>query len=956
MKKATSLILKIFLGLVLFILIALFAVPILFKNQIKVKVEKVINESVNASVKFDDYKLGFFRNFPNLSFSLNKVSVVGVEKFQNDTLAAFESLDLVFNLASLFKKTGYEVKSIIVDRAVVNAIVKKEGAVNWDVMKDTSTATTPDQTEPSGMKILLKKVAVLNSSISYVDESSAMKAYLNNVNFSLTGDMTMSETDLQMNFSAGEFTFIYDGMKYLNKTVLDAKIDMLANMDNWKFTFRENYLTINDLKVNFTGDVVMPADDITTNIKFSSPETSFKTLLSLVPATYTKDYKDLKADGEFKLSGSAIGIYSDADSTLPDITLAISVTEGLISYPSLPEKISKINIKSDIFVDGKDLDKTIVNVDQFHLELAGSPFDMTLALKTPMSDPDFKGSMIGRIDLSALTKAVPMDSITLSGIIDMSVQMAGRMSMIEKGQYDSFKASGTMGIKDMAVAMTGYPEVKINQANIEFTPAYAAMTNTNINVGGKSDFSLNGKIENYIPYVLKNKTIRGKLSMRSKLVDASEIMSKMALAEAPVTDTTTSRGSAASNVPAEESVTLSAMQVPKNIDFDFDANVDEFVYENIKAQKLKGHIIVKDGILSIRQAGMNILNGTIGMNADYDTRDSLKPVMKADFDMQNIGIKDAFNTFNTVQKLAPAAKGLDGKISTKMNYVSLLGKDMKPVLNSINGSGVIKSDEITLVESKTFDKMKETLKLGDKYGNTFKDINVSFKIADGRVYVNPFDVKTGNLKMNISGDQGLDQTINYMVKTEIPRSDLGGSVNSLIDNLSASASALGIKYKVSDVIKVNVKVTGTFTKPVIMPVFGNTAGEATDGAKAAATEAVKETIDNTIDKGKEKARAEAEINGDKHIKEAEERGQQLKDEAAKAAENIRKEADSQAQKLIDDNAGKSSIQKMAAQRSADALKKNADKKATQLTQEADVQSNKLVEEAKAKKVELINKI
>ena len=74
------------------------------------------------------------------------------------------------------------------------------------------------------MKILLKKVTVLNSSISYFDESSAMKVYLNDVNFTLTGDMTSSETDMQILFKAGEFTFIMDGMKYLNKAVLDSKI------------------------------------------------------------------------------------------------------------------------------------------------------------------------------------------------------------------------------------------------------------------------------------------------------------------------------------------------------------------------------------------------------------------------------------------------------------------------------------------------------------------------------------------------------------------------------------------------------------------------------------------------------------------------------------------------------------------------------------------------------------
>jgi len=261
-----------------------------------------------------------------------------------------------------------------------------------------------------------------------------------------------------------------------------------------------------------------------------------------------------------------------------------------------------------------------------------------------------------------------------------------------------------------------------------------------------------------------------------------------------------------------------------------------------------------------------------------------------------------------------------------------------------------------LVESKTFDKIKETLKLGDKYSNTFKNINISFKIADGRIFVSPFDVKTGNMKMNISGDQGIDQTLNYLVKTEIPRSDLGGSVNSFIDNLSAKASAFGIKYKLSDVLKVNVKVTGTFSKPVVAPFFGSTSGESTSGVKEAAKETVKQTIDNTVDKAKEKARGEAEIQAAKIIKEAEERGQQIRDEAAKGAVNIRKEADVQAQNLIDGAASKGTFAKIAAQKAAETLKKTADNKANQLVQEADNQANKLVEEAKAKKAELINKI
>jgi vacuolar-type H+-ATPase subunit H len=801
--------------------------------------------------------------------------------------------------------------------------------------------STSPSTSGSSLKILLRNLEIKNSAITYSDSSLLMDARIEDLNFKLTGSMTFKETILKMTLKSGATTVIIDGVKYLNKVKIDSKINMLAELDSMKFTMRDNYFSINDLKISLSGAVSMPGKDIKTDLHFGTDKASFKTFMSLVPSVYISGYEDLKASGEFSLSGSAKGIYSDADSSLPDININFIIDNGLISYPALPEKLSNINVKANVFVDGKVLDRTTFNLEKFHFELAGSPFDMTFFVKTPMSDPDFKGSVNGKINLTALSKAVPMSGISLSGVIEMALSMAGKLSMIEKEQYESFSAKGTVGIKNMIYSIAGYPRVEIKDAALFFTPAYTRIESSNMLVEGNSDFSITGDLGNYIPYILRNKTLKANLALHSNMTDVSAIMKAM---------------SDSTPAPVQDTVGLAIIPVPKNIDFDFNALIEKLSYDNIKAEKVRGHIIARDGILSFHNTGMNILGGTISMNADYDTRDTLKPVMKADFDMQNIGVRDAFNTFNTVKKLAPAAKRIDGKISARLTYASLLGKDMMPVINSINGTGNLKSNEITLLESKTFDKMKEILKLGDKYSNTFKDINISFKIADGRVYVSPFDVRTGNLKMNISGDQGLDQTLNYIVKTEMPRSDLGSSVNSFIDKLSAQASALGIKFKLADVIKVNVKVTGTFSNPLVAPYFGSTSAESTGGAKAAGQDAVKQTVDNTVDKAKEKARAEAEIQGNKLVKEAEDSGQQIRDQAAKTAEDIRKDADNQAQKLIDDNAAKGPIQKTAAQKGADSVKKNADKRATQLVQEADVQANKLVDEAKARKEEMINKI
>jgi len=396
--------------------------------------------------------------------------------------------------------------------------------------------------------------------------------------------------------------------------------------------------------------------------------------------------------------------------------------------------------------------------------------------------------------------------------------------------------------------------------------------------------------------------------------------------------------------------------VPKKVDFDLNVQVEKLVYDIINAEKFKGHILMHEGVVNIRETGLNILGGSVLLNAEYDTRDTLKPVMKADLKVKDIGVRDAYNTFKMVQKFAPSAKGIDGKISVQLSYQSLLGHDMMPVVNSIDGVGRLQSDQLQLVESPVFDKMKSVLKLGENYSNTFKNIDISFRIKDGRVYVTPFDTKLGNIKMNIGGDQGLDQTLNYLVKTEIPRSDLGGSVNSLIDNLSAQAASFGIAIKPSEVLKINVKVSGTFSKPLVMPVFGSGSESGTTTTKKESVkETAKQLIENNAGPAKEKLRAEAEAEGDKLIKEAEERGKQLHDEAVIAADKVKQEAVTQGQNLVKAAEPKGFLAKAAAQKSADVLNKEASRKADQLILEADNQAKKLVDEAKARKEEMVNK-
>ena len=937
MKKGLKITGTILVALILAIMAAAIIIPVAFKDKIKDKVEAGLNDMLTAKVSFGGYRLSLLKAFPNASFSLDNLSVTGTGDFEGDTLAAVNSLSIVIILKSLFSGSGYEIKSIVIDEPVVNAIITGDGNANWDIMKETpdeplaENAGQPSEAQPeeesaSGLNLLLRSFTITNGIITYTDRESDMSAAVSDLDFQLSGKMSGSETDLELDLKAAGVDFIMDKIPWLKDAAVEFNAGINALLDSMKFTLNDNTLRINDIILNFSGTASMPGEDIALDMLFNAPETSFKSLLSLVPAFYMKGFEDLRASGTMALDGAIKGVYSDADSTLPDIILNLQVNDGTISYPALPEKITAINFSGKVQTDGREMDNTTVDVSRFHFELAGNPFDMSLKMATPMSDPSVVAAAKGKIDLAKLQQAIPLDSISLNGLLDISLDLAGQMSMIENEEYEKFRAAGTLNIKDMAVAMADMPDLRISSAALKFSPAYAELTGMKATMGKGSDFAITGKLENYIPYLFSDGTVRGNLSLRSERINLNEIMDIIP------SDTATA-----------DTTAMEVIQIPENIDFTFDALVGSLTYGRLSAADVKGNVTVRDGTVTVRETGMKALGGSLLVNAVYDTRDTIKPKVDADMMISAVNIKETFNAFNSVRQLMPAAAGLGGNVSVKIGFSSILGQNMMPILNSLSGNGEINSESVQILESKSFDRMKNVLKMNPAYTNIVKDLRATFIINDGRLWIKPFDTKLGNVKLNISGDQGLDRTLHYLVRAEIPRADLGEAAGALMSSLASQAAALGLGTTPPDVIKVNLNVGGTVLDPAITPSF---AGGSVKSVAAAAADTVKQEV---VEKVNEAARQQA----DRILKEAEEKAQMLRDEAAKSAEVIRSEADLRGKKLVKDAESRGPIAVAAAKKAAEALNREADKKATQLVTEASKRADSILAEAKSKTDELL---
>lgn len=872
------------LGVVLLVIIvAMVVIPFLFKDKIKTAVLDVANEQLNAKVDIKDFGLNLFSNFPSATLSLNDATIVGVGDFENDTLLQAKSGSVTIDLMSLFG-SEYNISKISLDKASVFARILQDGRANWDIMKADSTETvTEDSSTP--FKLNLNKISINDCNIVYQDDSTAMKIILNKWNGEISGDFSASETTLKTKSTIDEVSFIMSGIPYLNKAKVVADATLNANFDNMKFTFTESNLSLNDLKASIDGSFAMVGEELEGmdfDLKLNAPDTQFKDILSLVPAMYTDDFKDVKTAGTASLDAYIKGLMQDE--TYPAFDVKIAVNNAMFQYPSLPKSVNDINVNVGINSKGGDLDNMIVDISKFSFNLGGNPFAGNLNITTPMSDPNLKLHANGTIDLGMIKEVYPLEKGTeLNGKVSANLNLATRMSAIEQERYQDVSAAGNLTLSNMVYKAEEMPEVLINNASLEFTPRYVNLPALDVKIG-KNDISASGRLENFIAYALKDQTLKGQLSLKSNYLNANDFISSET-AGTEETETTT-----------EEDIII-----PKNIDFTLNAALNQIVYGKMNITNMAGNMTVRNGILTMNNVGANALGGSARINGSYNTSDPQNPKVDFDLVLTKVSFAETFKSVESIQKFAPIFEKLIGTYSMNLKFNTSFGESLLQTLGNLTGNGTIQTNDVKVEGVEALTALSSALKTDALKSFSTKDLNLPFSINNGKINTKPFSVNLGNGGvMKLEGATGLDQSIDYKGTVTLPKSLSNNYVNA-----------------------VPITIGGTFTSPKI--------GIDT---KALATEAAS-TVVNEILGGEKGENVSAKLTEEK-AKQIE----KLRTEADNAAKKLVEEAQKQSQSLVD-KAGSNALKKAAAQAAGKKLVEEAEKQGQNLRNKTEEQIKKL---------------
>lgn len=910
----------------LLIIVLLIAAPFIFKDKIIAIAKEQANNNLNAKVDFGEFDLTLFSSFPDFRFKINNVSVIGVDEFKNDTLAFITSLSTDINLKSVISGGPYGINSIAIDKARILGKVLKDGKANWDIAKPSTDSTgvpTPESAEPTKFAMKLKEFKIKEAYIVYDDQQGDMYAKLENFNYDLNGDFTQDNFVLNNLLDIAKTTFKISGVAYLNEVHTHLKADLDMDMPKMKFTFKENEFSLNDLTLGFDGFVEMPDTNIKMDLKFKANQTEFKTILSLIPSVYSKDFASVKTAGKLALDGYANGTYNALQ--MPAFGVNLSIKDAMFKYPTLPKSVNNINIDVKVVNPTGVLDATTIDVNKFHVEMAGNPIDITAHVKTPISDPGLRAEFRGTIDLSSVKDFIPTEKgDDLSGIIKSDISVAGNMSSIDKKEYDKFKASGSLAIDKMNYKTASLPyEVHLNTMLLNFTTQFVELAKFDAKMG-KSDVQANGRIDNLIQYLFKDSLIKGAFAINSNLMDLNELMGSSASTTAAAPATTTAPTSTASTVVAA---------VPANIDFNLDAKIGKVIYTNLILDNMIGNIIVRNQKVDMTNLKMNTMGGALTINGFYETSNIKKPTTGLNLKVENFDIQETFKTFNSVQKLAPVGQYAKGKFTATIeNFNTSLNQNMEPDLNAVKASGVFKTDKVNVGGFPPFMKLGEALKIEQLKNMDVSNLLVNYQIKDGRVVMAPFDTKISNVPTNISGSTGFDQTIDYKWKMAIPKSMFGGAANSALSGLLAQGNAAaGTNLTMGDKVNVTALFGGTVMKPTVKTSLK-------DDAKSTVATVTTQALNAGIDK--------ALIEAQKILDDAKAKCEQSKTEAQATADKTKQEGYAEADKLVE-QAG-NPIAKIAAKKAAEVAKKKVDEKIQKIVDDAEAKCLKSLEEAKVR--------
>ncbi|MEK6451550.1 MULTISPECIES: AsmA-like C-terminal region-containing protein [unclassified Myroides] len=813
-------------GVLLVLIILLVSAPFLFKGKVQDLVKKTINDNLNATVNFEKVDLSLLRNFPKATVSIQDLVVVNQEPFAGDTLVFAKDIVLNMSVMELFKGADepMNIESIKVANADVNVIVNEQGIANYDIAIKKEDEDS-DDSESTPFSLALNYYEVENVNVHYTDLGSKMVFSVSELYHRGTGNLTANVLDLDTE-SKGKVAFTMDDTKFLNDVNLSLKAMIGMDMDNMKFTFKENEALINQLPLKFDGYLQMLEEGQEYDLTFATPDSDFKNFLGLIPEAYAGNLKGVSTTGDFKVDGKVKGKLTEK--TIPTLAIHMSSNNSSFKYPDLPKSVQNILLDVNVMNETGIIKDTYVDINKLSFRIDKDAFNAKAHIKNLTENAIVDAKLDGVINLANVSQAYPvkLDS-PLTGVLKANVATNFDMNSVEKEQYQNIRNAGTLSLTGFNFETEAMAKpLQIQEAALTFNTSNVTLNKLSLKTG-TTDLAANGRLDNLYGFLFKKQTLKGNFNLNSNNFVLADLLKEDTAASTEKKETKTATTSS------------EPLKIPSFLDCTINANANTVVYDNLTLKNVKGTLTIKDETARLQNMSTDIFGGAITFAGDVSTKEAI-PTFDMNLGLKMLDITQSFTGLEFLKKIAPIAGIITGKMNAgvKMNG-KLSATDLSPIVTSLTGD--LQGDLIEAIVNPKSSKLLTTLDSAVHFVD-LKQLDLNNKkmhivFNNGKVQFKPFDLKLKDMSVQVSGEHGFDQSMNYTLDFKVPAKMLGNDIANTLTKLGPKDSA---KF---DAIPVKVGLTGNFSNPKVGTNMGEVVTNLTN-------QIVEEQKNKLVDKGK----------------------------------------------------------------------------------------------------------
>jgi hypothetical protein len=712
-----------------------------YEDAVKKAIISGLNKNLNTRIEIKDIEkdisFSFFKTFPYASVGFKDIVVRDAIKdtaHQGKLLEA-SSLSLQFNVWNMLFGS-YKIKKVVVESGTVALKIYKDKSDNYHIWKPSADSVKSD------FAFDLQKVVLRKVHVDYRDYSRQQFYNVFAKDVVCAGKFSDKAYDLNINggFRVNQIKIHNDRYMANRDVSLDAQL-YVDNAHNI-FQFKKAEMDIGKLPFTLSGTVDYSSTSTRIDLSVAGEKMKIQSFINELPERFRPFFNNYSFSGFFTFQSRIVGNVDEVNNPL--FTASFNVSDASMEHNKTEIPLENISFQAS-YTNGKNhsLESSTLVINGFSASLKSGQISGNLVYDNFLH-PNVHLKLDASLDLNDVFSFLVSDSTaTASGQLVIHTEMKGSFQNISDISINDFPATtsiGTLEIKngniDLHKSNQKFSELnglfQFNANDIESSHFSGRLSN--------SDFVLNGRFKNLIPYlILKNQPLQIDAGLSSAYIDLNEILEK--------------------NVSKKD--TTYQLILPDNLEFRLGVSVKKLEFRQFQADNISGVFILKNRQFFAKDFALQSMGGRVSGNVLVDGARDGKLLISCDASIVKVNINQLFIQFENFGQKGLVADNIKGNVTADIQFASVWSNDFKVDKPTIYAKSDIVITNGQLINYEPLSGLKKYLKNRDLSHVSFETLKNTIEISNEKINIPLMEINSNAIDFKMNGTHTFEQEIDY---------------------------------------------------------------------------------------------------------------------------------------------------------------------------------------------------